>query len=197
MVYMVTARIIRSVIEQPGGRAPAPGALALVQDLINTVDFEEDRDLLRTIADLERFCESHDLAAGRLLRADVDRVRSLREALRDACAAHAGEELPPDSADTLDSLLAEAPLTLTITRDGGSLLRPREDLRGARLVAAAVAVAIMSSGDSWERLKSCGSQTCRWAYFDHSPSGRGRWCTMRLCGSRAKMQSYRARSSRA
>ncbi|MEU6854644.1 CGNR zinc finger domain-containing protein, partial [Actinacidiphila alni] len=27
-----------------------------------------------------------------------------------------------------------------------------------------------------------------------SPSGRSRWCTMAICGSRAKMRAYRSRT---
>ncbi|MFC7546452.1 CGNR zinc finger domain-containing protein [Plantactinospora sp. GCM10030261] len=42
------------------------------------------------------------------------------------------------------------------------------------------------------RLKSCAAHPCRWAYYDHSPAGRSRWCTMSICGSRAKMRAFRA-----
>jgi predicted RNA-binding Zn ribbon-like protein len=38
------------------------------------------------------------------------------------------------------------------------------------------------------------ADTCRWVYYDRSPAGRSRWCTMSLCGARNKMRKYRARS---
>ncbi|MDX3067990.1 CGNR zinc finger domain-containing protein, partial [Streptomyces sp. ND04-05B] len=45
----------------------------------------------------------------------------------------------------------------------------------------------------WQRLKGCGAPDCHWAYFDRSPAGRGRWCSMQVCGARAKMRRYRAK----
>ncbi|MFE7121750.1 CGNR zinc finger domain-containing protein, partial [Streptomyces sp. NPDC057654] len=33
---------------------------------------------------------------------------------------------------------------------------------------------------------------CQWVFYDRSPAGRGRWCSMAVCGSRAKMRAYRA-----
>ena len=38
-------------VEQPGVRSPAPEALQLVQDLVNTVDLEAGADELRTAED--------------------------------------------------------------------------------------------------------------------------------------------------
>ncbi|NED72902.1 CGNR zinc finger domain-containing protein, partial [Streptomyces sp. SID9944] len=46
---------------------------------------------------------------------------------------------------------------------------------------------------TWTRLKACEAADCHWAYYDRSPAGRGRWCSMRVCGARAKMRRYRAR----
>ena len=46
---------------------------------------------------------------------------------------------------------------------------------------------------TWERFKVCRSDTCRWAFYDHSKNGRSCWCSMRVCGSRQKARTYRAR----
>jgi predicted RNA-binding Zn ribbon-like protein len=43
------------------------------------------------------------------------------------------------------------------------------------------------------RLRLCASKTCRWLFVDRSPSGRRRWCDMRLCGNREKVRRHRAR----
>jgi predicted RNA-binding Zn ribbon-like protein len=46
---------------------------------------------------------------------------------------------------------------------------------------------------TWERLKVCRDDECRWAFYDHSKNARGAWCTMRVCGNRAKARAYRER----
>ncbi|WP_280641204.1 CGNR zinc finger domain-containing protein, partial [Streptomyces afghaniensis] len=46
---------------------------------------------------------------------------------------------------------------------------------------------------TWTRLKACEAADCLWAYYDRSPAGRGRWCSMQVCGARAKMRRYRAK----
>ncbi|MEV5901614.1 CGNR zinc finger domain-containing protein, partial [Streptomyces sp. NPDC052127] len=92
----------------------------------------------------------------------------------------------------LGELLASAPLLVTIDEDDGSA---RLAAAGAASLlsrtAAAVAEALIAG--TWTRLKACEAVTCHWAYYDRSPAGRGRWCSMQVCGARAKMRRYRAK----
>jgi predicted RNA-binding Zn ribbon-like protein len=185
-------------VQETGPRAPAPGPLGLVQDLANTLDVESDDDALRTPADLAAFASTHGLDGLTFGAPDLARVRELREALRDACSAHAGpDDIPEHSAAALDRLLADAPLTLTVAPSGAAALRPSDGLTGAAALTAHVAAAIAAAAadGTWQRLKACAADTCRWVYYDRSPAGRGRWCTMAVCGSRAKMRAYRGRRS--
>jgi predicted RNA-binding Zn ribbon-like protein len=46
---------------------------------------------------------------------------------------------------------------------------------------------------TWDRLKVCRDDACRWAFYDHSKNGGGAWCSMRVCGCRNKSRAYRAR----
>ncbi|HUY61935.1 MAG TPA: CGNR zinc finger domain-containing protein, partial [Candidatus Dormibacteraeota bacterium] len=46
---------------------------------------------------------------------------------------------------------------------------------------------------SWARLKACPAQRCHWAFFDASRNRSGTWCTMAVCGTRAKARSYQRR----
>ncbi|MFF8565188.1 CGNR zinc finger domain-containing protein [Streptomyces albidoflavus] len=163
-------------------RPSAPGPLVLVQDLVNTLDVETGTDTLTT---------PEGRAAFGLRETDVAGARDLREALRAACLAHAGQAPPADVA-ALGALLAQAPLLTTVDPgDGSARLTPADP---ASLTArVAVAVALGSLDGSWQRLKVCEDETCRWAYYDRSPAGRGRWCSMEVCGARAKMRAYRAR----
>jgi predicted RNA-binding Zn ribbon-like protein len=44
-----------------------------------------------------------------------------------------------------------------------------------------------------DRLRVCDSDTCRWVFYDSSPTGRRRWCKMATCGNQAKARRHRAR----
>ncbi|MFF6807699.1 CGNR zinc finger domain-containing protein [Streptomyces sp. NPDC012616] len=164
-------------------RSAAPGDLALVESLVNTLDVESGADALDTAEGRERLGIAEDEAAY---------ARELRESLRAALLAHAGH--PPHRAVTpLGDLLAAAPLLVTVdAQDGSARLAPAAT--GSSLLArtaAAVAQALVEG--TWTRLKACEAVTCHWAYYDRSPAGRGRWCSMQVCGARAKMRRYRSK----
>jgi predicted RNA-binding Zn ribbon-like protein len=160
------------------GDAPEP--LRLVQELVNTLDVESGVD------ELEAFVE-----AG----VDVERVRGFRESLREAGMAHAGLDIPDGSLDRFNRQLALARLVLSAHSDGRVELAPAPGLNSTELLFARVAAAIAAAGGDWLRLKACAAEDCRWLYYDRSPAGRGRWCSMAVCGSRAKMRAYRARGN--
>ncbi|MFG2882521.1 CGNR zinc finger domain-containing protein [Streptomyces sp. NPDC048297] len=163
-------------------RSAAPGGLALVESLVNTVDLESGADTLDTPEGRDRLGITEDETA---------RARELRESLRATLLAHAGH--PPHRTTTpLGELLARAPLYVAVDdRDGSAHLAPADTAPLLSRVAAAVAEALVAG--TWTRLKACEAETCHWAYYDRSPAGRGRWCSMRVCGARAKMRRYRAK----
>ncbi|MDC2959223.1 CGNR zinc finger domain-containing protein [Streptomyces gilvifuscus] len=163
-------------------RSAAPGGLALVESLVNTLDIESGADALDTEDGRARFGLTQD---------EVPAARELRESLRAALLAHAGH--PPHSRVVpLDELLASAPLRVTVdATDGSAALTPADARPLLSRVAAAVAESLVAG--TWLRLKACEADTCHWAYYDRSPAGRGRWCSMQVCGARAKMRRYRAR----
>ncbi|MEV0218601.1 CGNR zinc finger domain-containing protein [Streptomyces sp. NPDC050704] len=169
-------------------RAPAPGGLTLIQSLVNTLDIESGADSLDT---------ADGRAALGLTEGEVAGARELRESLRAVCLAHAGHpahrEVRP-----LDELLASAPLVVTVAAaDGSASLRPADPAEpaGPAALASRVAAAVAESlvAGTWLRLKACEAPDCHWAYYDRSPAGRGRWCSMSVCGARAKMRRYRAK----
>ncbi|MFD8572080.1 CGNR zinc finger domain-containing protein [Streptomyces sp. NPDC057694] len=164
-------------------REPAPGGLALVAALVNTLNTEAGTDALDT---------AEGRAPFRVTAADAPAARELRESLRAVCLAHAGLA-PHREVTPLDELLARAPLRVAIdASDGSAELVPVDEAALASRVAAAVAEA--HAAGTWSRLKACEADDCHWVYYDRSPAGRGRWCDMALCGARAKMRRYRARS---
>ncbi|MEV0094686.1 CGNR zinc finger domain-containing protein [Streptomyces sp. NPDC050738] len=159
-------------------RAPAPGGLALVEQLVNTLSLDTGDD---------RLAAEFSLTGTALAEAT-----ELREALRAACRAHAGHDVR-DAGAALTRLLSAAPLLLEIDAEGAATLAPADPAALSSRIAAAVATA--AADGSWPRLKACEAEDCHWAYYDRSPAGRSRWCTMSVCGSRAKMRAYRARRS--
>ena len=163
-------------------RSPAPGGLALVESLVNTLDIETGADAL-------------DTADGRaplgLTEDEVPDARALRESLRATLLAHAGHA-PHRAVTPLGDLLAAAPLVVTVDEgDGSARLAAADEGPLLSRLAAAVAEALVAG--TWTRLKACEAVTCHWAYYDRSPAGRGRWCSMQVCGARAKMRRYRAK----
>jgi predicted RNA-binding Zn ribbon-like protein len=180
-------------VEQPGVREPAPEALRLVQDLINTVDLEGGIEELGSPAELARWVRQRGMDGAGLDATALETVLELREALRAACLAHAGVDVPAAALERLDGLLEQGPLRLVLDARGGARVRPEPGLTGAPEVIARTAAAIVlaTADGTWPRLKACASEACRWVYYDRSPAGRSRWCTMAICGSRAKMRTYR------
>lgn len=166
-------------------RSPAPGGLALVQALVNTLDLESGADSLDTPEGRARFGLTED---------DLPPARDLRESLRATLLAHAGHP-PHRPVIPLGELLAGAPLVVAVDpADGSAALVPATP--GPPLlsrIAAAVAEALTAG--TWARLKACEAADCHWAYYDRSPAGRGRWCSMQVCGARAKMRRYRAKGA--
>jgi predicted RNA-binding Zn ribbon-like protein len=183
-------------MEQPGDRPAAPGSLGLVQDFINTADLEGGSDVLRDPDQLRDFWRAHidgmpDLTG--ISEQDVAICRDVRDALRAACRAHVGVALPAP----LDGLLARGPLVLSISSSGDASVVPAPGLTGAPMVVAALTATVADAVrvGTWQRLKACDSDPCQWVYYDRSPAGRSRWCTMAICGSRAKMRAYRRRTA--
>ena len=178
----------------------APGRLQLVQDFINTPDVETGQDELATTEGLEAWLGARNLAGelaplecnGRELETAV----ALREALRALCLANNGEH---PTGDRLALLKATENLHLHLTArfgsDGGIQLEPDEV--GARRGLAEILTIVFESlhDGSWQRLKACASDTCQWAFYDHSRNHSGHWCSMTSCGNRAKVRSYRARQA--
>lgn len=162
-------------------RSPAPGSLALIETLVNTLDIETGEDAL------DRPETRQALGV-----TDVEAARELRESLRAVLLSHAGH--PPHREVTpLSDLLAAAPLLLKATPDGTLHLEPADPAPLLSRVAAAITESLLTT--TWPRLKACESPTCHWAYYDRSPAARSRWCSMQVCGARAKMRRYRAKDT--
>jgi predicted RNA-binding Zn ribbon-like protein len=192
-------------LPQPGGRAPAPGELVLVQSFINShydLVVEHGRDLLETPRMLASWMTERELSTGRvrLGRADVRRAIAVREGLRALASANTGAGAAPDrgAIARLNAAARGAAVEVRFAAAGPRFAsatgRPLDRALGLVL---AIAAAAMIDGN-WSRLKACPGEDCGWAFYDHSRNQSGRWCSMAVCGGRAKARShYRRRRMRA
>ncbi len=174
----------------------APGRLETVRSLVNTWDVEAGVDRLSSTQGLDGWLEQASLAAGDAGcgPAEVERAIALREALRSALAAnHAGAPVPTDAVAVLNDAAGRADLSLALTPDSGWVARPRAEGFDGAVGALLVTVADAMAAGTWSRLKVCANDTCRWAFYDQSRARSGRWCSMQVCGNRAKQQAWRAR----
>jgi predicted RNA-binding Zn ribbon-like protein len=182
---------------QPGGRPPAPGELALVQAFINThydLELEHGADLFATPEALAAWLRRNGLLSpGQTASAgDARRAVAVREALR-AVALQNGA---PDPARLQNALVAlddagRGPEVEVRFGEGGPRLvaAPARGVDGAIAAVLAITARAMIDG-SWRRLKVCPGEQCGWAFYDHSRNQSGRWCSMAVCGGRAKARTH-------
>ena len=174
-----------------------PGAdLTLVEQFLNTLDTrtftwhgrkQVPTDQLTSPEALAAWLEDHDLLPKNhhLGPSDLTTALTLRAALRAALT---------DADDTKAvQALQNFPLHLAPDPDGHLRLTATSEVPGLNVIVETVATSVAASG--WHRLKLCSSPECRWAFYDTSRNGGGRWCRMAACGNRTKTRAYRARTN--
>ena len=168
--------------------APAPGGLALVQDLLNTRQIGLHAfDLLGTVEgarywlrqadagpDLDgwaRDLSDHQLPQLRTLRSDLERLV-------------VGEE-------TIGRPVAQTALILTAHGE----LHLASNGKGFDGFAAAVwtEVFLAQLAGTWKRLKLCRNPPCASAFFDRSKNNSGVWHDVKTCGNTVNLRASRAR----
>jgi predicted RNA-binding Zn ribbon-like protein len=178
---------------EPGGRQPAPGALRLVQEFINSVDREDGADAFAHPAGLAAWIAAHGLTRvpPGVTGPEHRRALALREALRAVLAGHAGAPVADGARAALDRLARESPLVVAFGPAAAPALRPAAAGVAGALGAVLAAVVEAEADGTWPRLKACARDSCRWAFYDRSRNRSGRWCAMSVCGTREKMATYR------
>jgi predicted RNA-binding Zn ribbon-like protein len=184
----VEREALLSGLVHPGGREPAPAPLRLVQGFVNTVDREHGPDLF---ADAEGLAEwlGRQGFADSVEAGDRDAARSAREALRSLLWANNGEPYDAAAADVLAGAARRARLEPTFTPGAAALVPRAGGVEGAIGQVLAIAFAAMLDG-TWRRLKACPGHRCGWAFYDRSTNASATWCSMQVCGGRAKAGAY-------
>ncbi|HEY6469942.1 MAG TPA: CGNR zinc finger domain-containing protein [Candidatus Dormibacteraeota bacterium] len=179
-------------MSDPEPRTPAPGSLQLVQRFLNSTEMPDGVDELRTAPLAAEWLERVTGVPVQVSDKQRARLVATRETLRDLLEAHTGENVAPDVRVRLQQLLGHSPLRPVFTDAGATLA---VDCAGVDSFLGMISTAIVEATfmGTWDRLKVCRRDTCRWAFYDHSKNGCSCWCSMRVCGTREKARAYRAR----
>ncbi|HEY4456284.1 MAG TPA: CGNR zinc finger domain-containing protein [Pseudonocardiaceae bacterium] len=177
--------------------AQAPGALGMVQDLLNTLSAGKPRkaDLLASLPDAQQWANDvidrwHTLTGEPTPSIVLDEeglreLRDYRQALTDAAIAE------PEPGAT--AVLLSAASALELHSDGVVRLAPRGS--GWRyLISLLLAVEWQAQAqDTRRRLKVCRNPRCRVAFYDRSRNNSGVWHDVRTCGNAANLRAHRER----
>lgn len=169
-------------------------------DFINTEALVEGQphDFWQTDQDVETWLQQAGLAAdgpvpqhepGALLQA----ARRLRQIIRDNVQQHkAGEGI---DIQALNAWLAEATRHLQLTGEPGAL-QIRQVYAGQsvmqQLGQVAEQAAMLLAQEDFNRVRPCEHPACTLWFYDRTKAHRRRWCSMALCGNRAKVARFRA-----
>ncbi len=169
----------------------APGELEFVRAFVNTRDIDQGTDRFATPEGWAEWATGHGIR-DRATDQELSEARALREILRDGLLANHDGGPPPVSVIEALTRFARRTTQIVIT-DHGVELAANVEGSGAVIGRVVSAASAALSDGSWSRLKACGYDSCRWAFYDHSRSRTGRWCSMELCGNRAKQARWRAK----
>ncbi len=188
------------------GRGPdigrAPGRLAAVQAFVNTRDVEEGTDQISSASALDAWLRNAELTgptASQSGPAELALAVELREALRGVLRSHVthspARSDTPHPAARLAQISSAMQARISAEADGSVRVVPGDSGSQAALAELLLIAAEAHTLGTWTRLKVCSADDCQWAFYDRSPTRNGCWCSMQICGSRAKSRAYRRRGA--
>jgi predicted RNA-binding Zn ribbon-like protein len=173
------------------------------------VDWLDSGDgLLKWLAEAELVpTDALNELKARTMPSELDKVanqaRALREWFRRFVRKHMGRPLPPKALQEL------GPLNKLLERDEtfSQISRHRErhgdrfELRAMRrwrfpeslLLPIGEALAKFVCEEDFARVKACEGHRCTLIFADHTRMQARRWCSMAICGNRAKQAAHRNR----
>ena len=167
-----------------------------VQALVNTVELPGGPDRLANFANARPWLVANNLLAphAELTPDDLALVRGVREALRALLVRNAGGP-PPDPAALapLRDVAAAGRARAELEDDGTVRLEAAGNSVADRLSELMLVIRDAQRDGTWTRLKACGNDECRWAFYDRSRNHGGTWCEMAACGNKLKNRDFRAR----
>ncbi|HYZ55000.1 MAG TPA: CGNR zinc finger domain-containing protein [Streptosporangiaceae bacterium] len=182
---------------------PAPGGLAFVQDLINTIPAGRPRqpDLLGNVEDARTWLDQALANWSRETRQPAPEIALAAEDLqalrdfRDDLRGHLHRPSPgtPPRPDGPAASLMAVPASLRLDEHGRIHADPRGT--GWRRVASLALIEAYTAQctDTLRRLKTCRNIRCSVAFYDRSRNNNGVWHDVRICGNAVNLRNYRAR----
>jgi predicted RNA-binding Zn ribbon-like protein len=173
------------------------------------VDWLESGDgLLKWLAQA-KLVPAHELneLKARAMPGELDKVadqaRALREWFRGFVRKHMGRPLPPKALQELGPLnrLLERDETFSRIarhRDGGGDRLELDVMRRWRspeslLLPIGENLAKFVCEEDFTNVKACEGYSCTLIFADHTRRHARRWCSMAICGNRAKQAAHRSR----
>lgn len=130
-------------------------------------------------------------------------VRDLRDWFRSFVHRHKGKPLTAGvlgELDPLNHLLERDEMygRVVARQDGEDSRLALESVRRWRSPESLVqpigeALAILLTQEDFSRVKACEGPTCTLLFADHTRGHTRRWCSMEICGNRAKQAAHRSR----
>ena len=132
----------------------------------------------------------------------ADQARSLREWFRGFVARHKGKPLAAKDLGALE------PLNLLLERDESFSRIVKSESGHARLALQSArrwrspdslllpigeTLARFVCTEDFANIKACEGPACTLLFADHTRGHKRRWCSMALCGNRAKQAAHRRR----
>lgn len=177
--------------------------LRVIEKFINTR--RRDSDEIATPPQLAKWLHANGLTpVETVVNAEQrDCAERIREGLRALIAENntapvsspRPDGLNPAARAELADLTRDFPLMLDVTVSPPRLVACARTPVEAALARLLAIVAEAVAEGTWTRLKACREPSCRWAYYDHSRNRRRTWCSMDICGNRAKARASHHRKS--
>jgi predicted RNA-binding Zn ribbon-like protein len=129
----------------------------------------------------------------------AERARALRETFRDLVVERVTEQRPASAASlrVLNRHLSKGARypQLVLSDEGLLELEWRANRRGPDQLLSLLAqpMAELLASPKFANVKNCEWPPCTLWFLDVSKNGKRRWCTMSVCGNRAKAAAHRAR----
>lgn len=170
---------------------------ALVNSRAIRADDPSAREDLSSPAALDAWWRRHVGTSwpGHAAQADLDAVLAVREGLRALLAPNNDAVAAGDDAAIAAFDAVAAGLPVRFAPAGQPALVPLSTGTPAAALAELLGrIAVLVADEpAWRRLKVCRDPACREAFRDTTRSRTRTWCSMELCGSRAKQRTFAAR----
>ena len=173
----------------------APGQLEDLREFVNTLDIDDGIEELTSPEALAAWLEPRDLLVegADVGQPELERALELRESFRRLLLANNGGRARPGGDREPQPRRRGGEHLGSLRSRRTPRARDRGEGEGA-VLAPLVAIAYESMvAGTWSRLKVCPADDCQWAFYDHSKNHSGTWCSMEVCGNRAKVRRYRQR----